>query len=185
MLSTDLIGGKQAEKWSALSRSFDGRAALRFLAFDDADDGGDDHAGLADGFESIDRGCAGRADIVNNDDARAFAAEALDAASGPVRFFGFANQKTVNKPRSGRRQSAPCAGRRYVRNDWIGAERETADSFSLDGVLIKQIENRLAGQPSAFGVKRRRAAINVIVACAAGRELEMAEAKAGAGQDRE
>jgi len=185
VFGADVIRRKQAEKWGTLGRGFNGRATVRFLAFDDADDGGDDHAGLAGGFESVDRGCAGRANIVNNDDARAFAAEALDAASGPVRFFGFANQKTVNKPRSGRRQSAPCAGRRYVRNDWIGAERETADSFGLDGVLVEQIENRLAGQPSAFGVKRRRAAINVIVACAAGRELEMAEAKAGAGQDRE
>jgi hypothetical protein len=62
---------------------------------------------------------------------------------------------------------------------------ESADSFGLNAVLVKQVENRLASQASALGVQRGGAAIHIVVALSAGRELEVAKAEAEAGEQRE
>ena len=43
----------------------------------------------------------------------------------------------------------------------------------------------MAGEAAAFGMQRGGAAVNVVVAGAAGRELELAELETGAGEKRE
>ena len=97
VFGANLDCGEQAQEWRALRGSFDGGAAIGFFAFDDADDGGNDHAGFARGFDRVDGGSAGGADVIDNHDARAFAAEAFDAAAGAVRLLRFADEKAVER----------------------------------------------------------------------------------------
>ena len=85
MFGADLVCGEEAEERSAGGGGLDGGAAIGFFAFDDADHGGDGHAGFAGGFNGVDGGGAGGADVVDDDDAGAFAAEAFDAAASAVR----------------------------------------------------------------------------------------------------
>ena len=80
-----------------MCRGLDSGTAVGFFAFDDADDGGDDHAGFARGFDGGDGGGAGGADVVDDDDAGAFAAEAFDAAAGAVSLFGLADEEAVEQ----------------------------------------------------------------------------------------
>ncbi len=83
------------------------------------------------------------------------------------------------------RERTPCAGCGDVGDDWVGAHGESADGLGVDVVGFKQIENGVACEAAAFGVQRGGAAVDVVVAGAAGGELELAEAKAGAGEKRE
>ena len=80
---------------------------------------------------------------------------------------------------------APGAGRGDVGDDGIGAHGESADGFGVDVVLLQQFEHGVAGEAAAFGVERGGAAVDVVVAGAAGGELELAELEAGAGEERE
>ena len=50
---------------------------------------------------------------------------------------------------------------------------------------FEQFENGVPGEAAAFGVQRGGAAVDVVVAGAAGGELELAESEAGAGEQRE
>ena len=52
-------------------------------------------------------------------------------------------------------------------------------------MLIEKLEDGLAGEAAAFGVEGGGAAVDVVVAGAAGGELELAEAEAGAGEEGE
>jgi len=54
VFGADFDGRKEPQKGSALSGRFDGRSAVGFFAFDDADDGGDDHTGFTRGFNGVD-----------------------------------------------------------------------------------------------------------------------------------
>ncbi len=80
---------------------------------------------------------------------------------------------------------APCAGRRHVGDDGVGAHGEAADGFCIDLVGFEQFEDGVAREAAAFGVERGGAAVDVVVARAAGGELELAEAEARAGEERE
>ena len=82
-------------------------------------------------------------------------------------------------------ERAPGAGGGDVGDDGIGAHGQAADSFRLDAVLFEQFENGVPGEPAAFGVERGGTAIDVVIARATGGELELAKAKAGAGEQRE
>jgi hypothetical protein len=55
VLGADLVGGKEAEEGRTGSSRFDSRAAVGFLAFDDANHSGYDHLCLARGFDGINR----------------------------------------------------------------------------------------------------------------------------------
>ena len=81
--------------------------------------------------------------------------------------------------------SAPCAGRGDVGDDGISAHGETADSFGLDAFLLKEFEYGVSREAATFGIQCGRAAIDVVIAGAAGGELELPELKAGAGEERE
>jgi hypothetical protein len=82
--------------------------------------------------------------------------------------------------------SAPGAGGGDVGDDGVGAHGEPADGFGVDVVGFEQLEDGVAGEAAAFGVERGGAAVDVVVAgeVAAGGELELAEAEAGAGEER-
>ena len=81
--------------------------------------------------------------------------------------------------------SAPGAGGGYVGDDGIGTHGEAADSFGLDAVLIEQFEDGVSGEAAAFRVECGDAAVDVVVAGAAGGELELTELEAGAGEEGE
>ena len=176
---------KSLRNGALLRCGFDGGTAVGFFAFDDADYGGDDHAGFSRGFNGVDGGGAGGADVVDDDDAGTFAAEALDAAAGSVGFFGFANEEAVDERGVGVMLGAPCAGCGDVGDDRIGAHGESADGFCFNVVFLQEIENCFAGEAAAFGMERGGAAVDVVVAGAAGGELELAELEAGAGEEGE
>ncbi len=61
---------------------------------------------------------------------------------------------------------------------------KSADGFRLDAMLLKKLEDGVAGEASAFGVKCGGAAIDVVVAGATRGELELSELEAGAGEER-
>jgi hypothetical protein len=110
LLLADVFGAdfdcrEEAEERSACCSSFDGRAAVGFFAFNDADDGNDGHAGLASGFDGVNGGGAGGADVVYDDDASTLAAEAFNAAGSSMLLFGFADEEAVYEWRSGIRLS--------------------------------------------------------------------------------
>ena len=164
---------------------FDGGAAVGFFALDDADDGGNNHAGFARGFDGGDGGGAGGADVVDDDDARALAAEAFDAAAGAVGLFRLAHQEAMEERGAGMLLRAPGAGGGDVGDDGVGAHGESADGLGVDVILFKEFETACAGEASALGVERGGAAVDVVVAGAAGGELELAELEADAGEKRE
>ena len=136
MLRADLIGRKEAQKGPWRCGGLDGGAPPGLFTLDNANHGSDDHAGLFCSFDGSDRRGAGGADVVNNDDARAFAAKALDAAAGSVGLFGLADEKAVEEPGTrfgaGMGERAPCAGRGHVGDDGIGAHGEATDGFRVD-----------------------------------------------------
>src|SRR5271157_1880215 len=185
VLGADVVGGEQSQERRAGSGGFYGGAAIGFFALNDADHGGDGHVGFPGGFDGVDCGGAGSANVVDYDHARSFAAEAFDATAGAMGLFRFANQKTVKQWSAGLRLGAPGAGGGHIGNDGVGTHGETSDSLGIDAVLLKQLENRVAGLASALGVECGGAAIDVVVAGSAGGELELAEAKAGAGENGE
>ena len=79
----------------------------------------------------------------------------------------------------------PGAGGGHVGDDGVGAHGESADGFGFNFLLFQQLEDCVAGQPSAFGVEGCGATVYVVVAGAAGGELELAEPEAEAGEERE
>ena len=183
VFGADFCCSEEAQKRGARRRSFECRASIGFLALDDADYSGDHHAGFARRFDGGDGGGAGSADVVDDDDASAFSAEAFDAAAGTVGFLSLPHEKSVQERCTGVLLCTPGAGGSDVGNDGICAHGESADGFSLDAVLVEQVEDRFAGEASAFGVKRGGSAIDVVIAGAARGELELAELETGAGEE--
>ncbi len=134
----------------------------------------------------VDGGSAGGADVVDDDDARAFPAETFNATAGAVGLLCFADEKAVEE-RSGRDSV-------WARQALAVATLETMGSAPMVSpptasasmcVRFEQFEDGLAGETTAFGVERGGAAVDVVVAGAAGGELELAEFEAGAGEKRE
>jgi len=185
VFGADLGGGEETEEGSSGCGGFDGGTAVSFFALDNADDCGDGHAGFASSFDGGDGGCAGGADIVDDDDAGAFATEAFDAAAGAVGFFSFADEEAMEQWAGGILLRAPGAGCGDVGDDGIGTHGEPADGVGLDAVLLEKLEDGVAGETAAFGVERGGSAVDVVVAGAAGRELELAELETGAGEEGE
>jgi hypothetical protein len=55
----------------------------------------------------------------------------------------------------------------------------------MDCARFEKVEDGVPGEAAALGVEGGGAAVDVVVAGAAGGELELAEAEAGAGEERE
>ncbi len=186
-----------------------GAAAL--FAVDQAEDAGDDHAGLAGGFDGGDGGSAGGADVVDDDDAGAGLEEAFDLASSPVRLFGFADEEAVDEGGLGAGiffagevrvvghgegefedltvvGEGPGAGAGDVRDEGIGTHGEAAYGFDGVGVgnlLADHLVEDEAGETAAFGVERGDAAVDVVVAFGSAGEGEVAELEGVGGDEVE
>jgi len=140
---------------------------MRFLAFDQAHDADYFEAEFAGSFDGLDSGRSGGANIVHNHHCGAFLREAFDASGGTVLFLRLAHQETMNRP----------TGYGYCDHDRIGAHRETADGFRFPFLLTNLLQKYLASQLRAAAVKRRGAAVNVVVTACARGQLEIADAK--------
>ena len=173
MFRANVVGTKEAEEGGATCGGLDCWTTVGFFAFYNADHGGDDHSGFARSFDCGDGGCSGGADVIDDDDAGAFAAEAFDTAACAVRFFCFADEEAVEERCVRLLLSAPCAGRGDVGDDGVGTHGEAADGFRLNLVLLEEFEDRVSGEAAALGVERGGAAVDVVVAGAAGGELEL------------
>ncbi len=77
------------------------------------------------------------------------------------------------------------AGDRYRGDDRIGAQSQAADGMRIEMMFVQQIENGEAGEARAFGVQGGGAAVDVVVATAAGGELEVAQLEGLAGKQSE
>ena len=105
------VAVKTERKGTPLEGGFDvGAAAL--LAVDEAEDGGDVHAGFAGSFDGGDGGAAGGADVVDDDDVGARFEEAFDFAAGAVGLFGFADEEAVDEGGAGPGSSSSSRARR-------------------------------------------------------------------------
>src|SRR5215472_6420457 len=185
MRGADLVCAEESKEGSVSGRCLDSRPAVGFFALHNADDRGDDHSGFACCLNCGDGGGAGRADVVDDDDACALAAEAFDAPAGTMGLLCFADEKAMEEWCAGMLLRAPRAGCGNVGDDRVRSHGKPADRFSLDVVLLEEFEDRVAGEAAALCVQRGGAAIDVVVAGAAGRKLELAELEAGAGEERE
>src|SRR5579871_690672 len=185
MLGADVVGCEKAQKRRSFGCSLYGRAAVGFFSLDNANNRGDLHARFLSGLNRINCGGAGSADVIDDDDTRAFAAESFDAAAGPVGLLRLADKKAIQERSAGIGLRTPSAGGGNVRDYRIGAHRETADGLGLDSVLLQEFEDGVAGESASFGMERSGAAVDVVVACAAGRELELAKLKANARENGE
>jgi hypothetical protein len=170
MLSADVVGAEEPQEWGARGGGLDGGAAIGFFTLHDADDGGDGHAGFLCRFDRVDGGAAGGADVVDDDDARAFTAEAFDAAAGAVGLLGLAHQEAVQQRRAGMLKRPPRTGRGDIRHDGVSPHGQAADSVGLDVAGFEEFEDGVAGEAAALGVQRGGAAVDVVVAGAAGGE---------------
>jgi len=185
MFGANVICGEEAQERGAGCGSFDCGAAVGFFAFHDADNSGDGHSGLTGGLNCVDRRSAGCADVVNDDDSGAFAAESFDAAPRAVSLFGFTNEEAVEEWSRWIRLRSPGACRCNVGDDGVSTHGEAAHSVRIDSFLIQQFENCVSGKATTLSVERGGPAVDIVIARAAGRELELTETKAGACKDRE
>ena len=133
---------------------------------------------------------------------RALLQEAFDAASGAVRFFGFADQEAVDEgggwvgagfevefagelEHLGVVGERPGAGAGGVGDQRVGAHGEAADGFGLGDVLADEVVEDEAGEAAAFGVERGGAAVDVVVGLLAAGEGEVAEFEGEGGDEVE
>src|SRR5271170_6872675 len=179
VFGANVVGGEETEEGrSGIGGSyggFDGGAGFGFFAFDKADGGDDVHAGFFGGFDGGDGRGPGGADVVDDDDGRAFFEEAFDAAAGAVGLFGFADEEAVDERRRGHLLSVPGACRGDVGDEGVGAHGESTDGRGLELVVVDEVEDGEAGEASALGVEGGGAAVDVVVAVSAGGEGEFAE----------
>ena len=192
MGGADIVGGVEAEEGRALivgksgvERGFEGGAPSSFFAFHEANGGDDVHACFTGSFDGGDGGCAGGADVIDDEDRRVFLAEAFDAAAGSVGLFGFADEEAVDQRGTGLVLRAPGAGDRNGGDDGVGAHGESADGCGVQVMFGQKVEDGEASEAGAFGVERGSAAVDVVVGLGAGTEGEIAQAERGAGEEVE
>jgi hypothetical protein len=162
-----VTGGEDGNKRRGCGGFFYVGAALRFFALYQAHDTDDFETEFAGGFDGLDGGCTGGADVVDDYDASAFFAEAFDALSGAVLLFGFAHEESIEL----------AADDGNGDDNWIGAHGQAADGLGFPSAVVNFVEENFTRETRALGVERGSAAVDVVVAGGSGRELEFAEAK--------
>ena len=203
--AADVAGGEDAVERGDFPRrnlgegAFDVVAAA-LLAIDQAEDSGDDHAGVARGFDGGDGGSAGGADVVDDDHGRAGLKEAFDAAAGAVVFFLLAHQETVDEGGRGAGVlvvefefggepehfvvvgERPRTGGGGVGDQRVGAHGQAAHCGGVRHMFAEEFVENHAGEAATFGVQRGGAAVDVVVGLMPAGQGEVAEAE-GEGSD--
>lgn len=198
----DMGGGEEGEKGDAVGDGFDADPAALF-AVDEAEDAGDVHAGVAGGFDGGDRGSAGGADVVKDDDRGAGLEEAFDAAACAVGLFGFADEESVEElgcfgigigieaevggdfEGFGVVGGGPGAGGGGVGDEGVCAHGEAAHGDGGGDVLADEFVEEEAGEAAALGVQCGDAAVDVVVGPLAGGEGEVAKAEGVGSKEME
>src|SRR5215472_535563 len=88
-----------------------------------------------------------------------------------MRFFSFANQKTVDGNTGLRTVHRGC------HHNGISAQSQTANGIGVPALLPNQLKKNLAGKGCALSVERGGATVKVIVALGARRKSEVSQAK--------
>jgi hypothetical protein len=96
MLPSDIIGSEYGKKWRGGSGLFHAGSAASLLALDEAHDSHDIEAKFAGCCNGLDGRRPGRAYIVDNYYARWLFAESLDALSGSMLLFRFADEESMD-----------------------------------------------------------------------------------------
>src|SRR5690242_9848054 len=135
-----VIRSKHTDEGRGSSGFFYRRSATGFQSFNQAGDPGNVEAEFARGFDSLDGGAAGGADIVNNDYASTFFLKAFHAPAHAVRFFRFTHQEAVDR-RARLRTDHGCG-----HHNGIGAHGEPADSLRLPALLLDEIKEDSPGE---------------------------------------
>src|SRR5579859_836951 len=154
VLLTHVVGGEYRNERRRGCGFLHIRAALMFFALHQAHHADDLESEFARGLDRLDRGSAGRADIVDNHDPGAFLVKAFDALSGAMLLFGLAHQESVKF----------SADHGDGDHNWVCPHRQPADGPRLPSLFLDFLEDHFSSQARAFRVERRGAAVNVIVA---------------------
>src|SRR5450759_2819520 len=150
----------------------DAGPSLRFFALHQAHRAGDVESELARGFDRLHRRRAGGADVVHDHHLRALFAEPFDALARAVRLLRFADQEPVDQPSflvAGLPANAAVLhllGGEHgdTGHDRVRAHGQSADRFRDPAVAIYLVEKYPAGETRAFGIERRGATVDVVVA---------------------
>jgi len=129
-------------------------ASVGFLAFHQAHHPDNFESKFAGRLDGLNGGRSRRADIVYDDNARAFLSKPFDAAAGAVLFLRFANQKSVDRP----------AADGHRDHDRIGSYRESADRIRFPCLLTDFFQENVSNKLRTPGIEGRGAAVDVIVA---------------------
>jgi hypothetical protein len=134
------------------------------------------------------------ANIVHDHDAAARFLEALDATASPMRLLRLPDQETVDpigftvevlgaggEPGLDRLRAQDAD----PGDDRVRPKSHAADRLRVPPPVLDLVQHNTAGEPGSFRVQRRGAAVDVVVAGTAGRELELAEPERLHGQERE
>src|ERR1035441_10309957 len=167
MLFSHLIRRKNRDEVGGGGGFFYTGAAVGILALDQAHHTDHFEAEFAGHFDGLHGGGSGGANIVHDHHARALFAEAFDALAGAVLLLRLTHEEAVYRP----------ARNGDGHDDGVGAHGKSADGVGFTALLADFFKENFADQSCATGIERSGAAIDVIVAGAAGRQLKLAQAK--------
>src|ERR1017187_353819 len=159
VLGAHIARSKNRDEWRRRGGFLYARPSLLFLALHQAHRANHLESKFPGSLNRLHRGSARGTNVVDDHDARALRAKAFNALSRPMLLFRFTYEKTVQF----------ATPHRDGNDDGIGSHRKAADGLRIPPPLADFIEKHLTGQASAFGVKRRGAAIDVVIAGPAGR----------------
>lgn len=185
MFMTDIIGGEEAEEGSTIGSGFNCGSSFRLFTLNKADDCDHAHAGFLCGLDGSDGAAAGGADIVDDEDGRVLFEEAFDTAAGAMCLFRLAHEEAVNEPVLRVRERAVGTRCGDIGNDRVCAHRKSADGVGMQMMFRQQVENGQAGKAAAFGMERRCAAVDVVVAGGPGGERKVSELEGCSGEQGE
>src|SRR5262249_55548732 len=120
------------------------------------------------GLNCLDRGSPGSANVIHNNNARAFFLEAFDLLCCSMLLFRLADQKAI--------QFSAC--HRNGGHDRVRAQGQSTYCLRSPAPTPDLFQKNLGGESCPFGVERSRAAIDVIIAVGARRKLKFPETKA-------
>src|SRR5258706_9849542 len=172
-----VAGGKDADERSRSSDAFDFRTPVGFLAFDETHGTDNLEAKFARGLNRLDGRSTRGAHVVHNHDLCSLSAKALYALSRTMLLFHFSNQKAVQL------QSSMGSCHRRGSDDRIRAHGEAADGLGFPAPSLNLFEEHFSGKAGALGIQRRGAAIDVVIASAAGGKLEVPQPEGFLGQE--
>src|ERR1700683_4660629 len=165
MLGADVAGGENGNERRRGRALFYAWPSLCIFALDEAHGTYNLKSEFTRCFDRLYRGGTGRADIIDNRDTGALPAKAFNTLPSAVLLFGLTHEESIQL----------ATHHRDGRHDRIGAHGEAADRLRLPSLLSYLAGKYFAGQARALSVKSRGAAVDVIVAGAARRKLELAQ----------